>query len=264
VHSPPQLSRQTIFPAALAILVLATFSVPLVAQLPSPSRAPRGNTWLPPGEIGQRQLMRSPTLPAYFQPVEFQLPDSVRIAPAMDGRFLAPQAGPVKAGLLIGSVYRFRVTGIPNHIGEEVYPSVELLDRLYPPPGRATDFPIPITLSVSELEKALAGRFITRVIYLEDPRKAFPAAQHPTRQLTYDVPSHTDPLDFAQQLGRPVAILRLGSRMPGRDRVSGRFLFATPPWQPLSSNNEAPADAVQRQPAIPRIRIARPAGPPFR
>lgn len=198
-------------------------------------------------------------MPAYFQPVQLQLPASVRLAPAQDGQFLQPQEGSFTAGLLIGSVYRFRVTGIPNHIGEEVYPSVEVIDRLYPPAGRSAEFPIPIRLSVAELEKALAGRFVTRVIYLEDPRKPFPAAQDPTRQLTYDVPSHMDPLDLAQQLGRPVAILRMGSRMPARDSVSGRFLFRTPPWRPIRMATDSPS--VERTEAIPRIPIARPAAP---
>ena len=42
-----------------------------------------------------------------------------------------------KAGLLIGSVYRLRVTSIPLAEGLEVFPTIEVIDRLYAPLGPA-------------------------------------------------------------------------------------------------------------------------------
>ena len=76
--------------------------------------------------------------------------------------------------MLIGKVYRFRVTGIKRNEGFEVFPTVEVINRMYPPKGQATRFPIPIQLTEEELALAISGRFVTRVIYLEDPRTALP------------------------------------------------------------------------------------------
>ncbi|NIP85789.1 MAG: hypothetical protein GTO03_09605, partial [Planctomycetales bacterium] len=62
---------------------------------------------------------------------------------AVRGGFEPPRDAPRTVGLLIGQVYRFQVTGIPLQEGREVFPSLEVIDRLYPPPGREAEFPIP-------------------------------------------------------------------------------------------------------------------------
>ena len=77
----------------------------------------------------------------------------------------------------IGYVYRLQVTSIPNNDGVDIYPTIELIDRLYPPPGLALRFPIPIDLTQDELELAASGAFVTRVIYVEDPLHALPIAR---------------------------------------------------------------------------------------
>ena len=213
---------------------------------------------LPPGAVGQAQLSRGGPIAGYFQPVEVQPPGAVELAAAAEGRFMSSRPGPLKAGMLIGAVYRLRVTNIPGHVGKELFPSIEVIDRLYPPSGRVAEFPIPIVLTEKELLQALKGTFITRVIYLEDPRQAFPAPEIPGQQLTYDVPSHLNPVDLADQLGRPVAILRLGSRILQFDQVSRRFLFDSPPLRFFPAAKEIPAAAIEKLPHIPRVRLSRP------
>ena len=238
----------------LACLLLGTTSLQAQAR----RTAPRLNASMPPGSVGQAQLSRGGPIPGYFQPVEIQPPGTVELAAAVDGRFLPSRPGPLKAGMLIGAVYRLRVTNIPGHVGEELFPSIEVIDRLYPPAGQAAEFPIPIVLTEKELKRALGGTFITRVIYLEDPHQAFPALQTPGRQLTYDVPPHTNPLDLADQLGRPVAILRIGSRIPQFDQLGSRFLFQSPPLRFFPAAGEKPSAAIERLPMIPRIHISQP------
>jgi hypothetical protein len=218
---------------------------------------------LPPGTVGQGQLLRGGPLPGYFQPVEIQAPRGARISLAMDGQFQASQEAPVMAGMLIGSVYRFKVSGIPRREGFEVFPTIEVINRLYPPPGLATHFPIPVQLTQEELEMALAGNFVTRVIYLENPNNALPVQSDPQRQLYYEVRGIEDPLQVADRLGRPVAILRMGARVPDFDAVSQRFLFDSPPLLPLTKPAPLPdrrsgledppetSDAQRRVPLVP-------------
>ncbi len=185
---------------------------------------------MPPGAIGSRQLLRGGALPGYFQPVEIKAPAGALVSLAAMGQFDAAEKAPVTVGMLIGSVYRLRVTNIPQHPGMEVFPTVEVIDRLYAPTGRAPKFPIPIELSLADLRLALDGKFVTRVIYLEDPRTALPVAEDSKGQSWFEAGPGHDPLAMADSLGRPVAIIRLGARLPSGTGLDDQFLFGCPPF----------------------------------
>jgi hypothetical protein len=185
---------------------------------------------MPPGWVGQKQLTRGGARPGYFQPVHVTGPKGSTVALAEDGGFAATTKNDALAGMLIGQVYRLKVTGIEFHEGEEVYPTIEVIDRLYPPPGQAARFPIPVELTTEELEMALAGKYVTRVIYIEEPTRALPRQDEPPRQRYFEVAPGTDPLHEADRLGRPVAILRMGSRLPTPEFVDGKFMYLNPPY----------------------------------
>jgi hypothetical protein len=184
-----------------------------------------------PGAVGSQQLLRGGPLPGYFQPVEIIAPAGTAIALAANGQFDQAQVSPAQAGLLIGAVYRLRVTNIPDNPGLEVFPSIELVDRLYPPPGLERRFAIPIELSEEDLRLALAGKFVTRVVYLENPQYAQPT-RNTNGQNWFDIGAGRDPLAVADNLGRPVAIVRMGARLPTdpSGAPSQDFLYGSPPW----------------------------------
>jgi len=185
---------------------------------------------LPPGAIGRMRLQQGGPLSGYYQPVKIRTPDGVLIAPAARGTFLQPQDEALLMGLHIGSVYRFKVTRIPKYEGFEVYPSLEVIDRLYPPSGQKWRFPIPIDITQSELELAINGKYVTRVIYLENPNNALPLRQNPDEIQWFEASPSENPLEVADRLGRPVAILRIGGRLPGSEGASDAFLFGSPGW----------------------------------
>jgi len=190
---------------------------------------------MPPGAIGRQRLMRGGPLSGFCQPVEIRAPKGARIAPAagsanMDGQtWLEGQVDRLLVGLSIGPVYRFKVTEISEHPGLELFPTVELIDRLYPPPGQMLRFPVPIELTLNELLLAAEGRFITRVIYLEDPNLAPAIARDGEEQPWIEARPGEDPLVTADYLGRPMAILRLGGRVPGNNQPNPAFLYGAPP-----------------------------------
>jgi hypothetical protein len=198
---------------------------------------------MPPGAIGSQQLQRGGPLPGYFQPVEIKGPPGAMIAPAVGGDFDEPQPGALVAGMLIGAVYRLRVTDIPLQEGFEVYPTIEVIDRTYPPLGKEFKFPIPIDLTQEELEMAISGRFVTRVIYLEDPDRAVPVARDGNEQSYFEVDDGENPLDVADALGRPVAILRMGARVPDPDGPDELFLYGSPPFVRFT-RTEPPAMSI--------------------
>src|SRR5215212_1272779 len=170
---------------------------------------------MPPGAIGSQRLERGGPLSGYFQPVRIRAPEGARIALAPEGGNSKARANEALVGMQIGYVYRLQVTSIPNNEGVGIYPTIELVDRLYPPPGLALRFPIPIELTQDELELAAGGAFVTRVIYVEDPLNALPIARHANGEQPWtEAPAGEDPLVTADLNGRPVAILRIGSRAP--------------------------------------------------
>lgn len=203
---------------------------------------------LPPGTIGQGQLQRFPHLRGYFQPVQILLPRGVRASLSVDGQFDPPRRGPVLAGMQVGEVYPLKISSIPFSEGLEVYPTIELINRIYPPAGQELHFPIPVQVTREELEIALSGNFVTRVIYLEDPQTALAFRDEADQQRYYEVSTDQDPLRIADRLGRPVAILRMGSRVPD-DGASG-VVAQTPPvilYEAPSSREPAPVrSAIDR------------------
>ena len=193
------------------------------------------NSDSPPGVVGSGRLLRGGAVMGFFQPVEVSGPEQLEVALAQSGQFLPPLSAPVKVGMLVGSVYRLRVTNIPLRPGDELYPTIEVLDRMYAPRGREHRFPIPVRLEQEDLLSALSGALVTRVIYLEDSQAASPLADEPGSQRVTDVAGNDNALQVADQLGRPMAILRIGSRVPAdlQGDLSG-FLYNSPPWTPLS------------------------------
>ena len=214
----------------VAALILCGFAAPALAQ-----RDPHylHSSEMPPGAIGREQLARGGPLAGYWQPVEIVLPDGGAVSFEAEGRFSPPQAGSKKVAMQIGYAYRLHVTGIPLRPGEEVYPTIELVSRTFPPPGQEWNFPIPIHLTLEEIELALEGNFVTRVIYLEDPNQALPVQDRRDFQRYFEIGPAQEPLETADQLGRPMAILRMGSRMPQIDaRNLAPGALSPPIWLP--------------------------------
>ncbi|TWU26606.1 hypothetical protein Pla52o_04590 [Novipirellula galeiformis] len=203
---------------------------------------------MPAGVIGQARLSGRGPVQGYFQPVAFSGPQGVSFSMPQGNEFFGQEEATLQAGLLIGAVYRFRITGIPQAEGAELYPTVELIDRIYPPPGLATTFPIPINLDRDDLEAALEGRLVTRVIYLEDPSTALPIAETPKTSRAIELSEYQDALQVADEMGRPVAIVRIGSvAPPSAPALMPQFFFGYPAWTPIYQVEQTqPEQAVQQ------------------
>ncbi len=190
---------------------------------------------MPPGYVGQARLAGRGFVNGYFQPVALTGPQGTRFSLTRDGGY-SEGSELLQAGLLVGTVYRFQITRIPMMEGAELYPTIEVIDRTYPPPGLATRYPIVIHLDQEDLESALAGKMVTRVIYLEDPETAVPMQQTPVTNRPVDIAEYQDALEVADRLGRPVAIVRVGSLAPPRTpALMPGFFFGFPPWSPMKS-----------------------------
>ena len=237
--------------ATMIVSVCLGLAAILPAQTPSGYYCPPDVA--PSGAIGSRQLQRGGPLLGLgcsgngqvphggaFASVEIRAPKGVTISMAVEGCFEQPQAAPSRVGMLVGPVYRFRVMNLPLSPGIEVFPTIEIVDRLYPPPGLELRFPIPVELTAEELQMAADGKFVTRVIYVEDPHAAVPMADDEKHQSWFDVGPGKSPLRVARNLGRPVAVLRLGGRLPDPDAgVDMGFLCGCPPLVHFNVNKQS-------------------------
>ncbi|MDR3232503.1 MAG: hypothetical protein LBT46_02335 [Planctomycetaceae bacterium] len=165
----------------------------------------------------------------YFQSVQIRCSDGVKVSAAAGNQFSVPQSSPFQAGFLAACRYRLKLTEIPFHAGAEIFPTLTLFARTYPPQGREQEFPIVVEITLEDMELALQGRYVTKIVYLEDPKKALPVRDVDNRQLSADVQG--DPIAVAASQGLPVAALQLGSRLPDMNRIDAAFTFGSPPVQ---------------------------------
>ena len=182
-----------------------------------------------PGVIGRKLLKSGEIKPTTFQPVKIVTPNEAIVSTAIGNGFNEESWQPV-LGLLVGRAYRFKVSYVTETEQHTVYPTIELIDNLDPPDGRAGEFPIPVEFTAEEIKLASAGNMVTRVVYVEDPKMSLPSIYRRGKAQPYfETDPGTDPLAVADTLGRPVAIVRIGSRAPDKFGPTGDFMFQSPP-----------------------------------
>ena len=201
----------------LVFLLTANFTISLVASTASAQPA---STWQPLNQrspLGQTaawmQHIRQEHQ-GWMQPVKIEVPGGGDVS-VYNGSHepAAVVSEPALFAVNPGHTYRLRLANMPNFPEAELYPSIEVLDRLHPPAGQVHQFPIPLPFSKEEIQQALSGRLVTRVVYLEQPQIA-----QQIDPLRRDVPQSVHPaenvLHEADRLGRPMLIVRIGSRRP--------------------------------------------------
>jgi hypothetical protein len=149
-------------------------------------------------------------LPESVQPVEIRCPAGAKVSIETAEGWSPEVAGAARMGLVVGAAYRLRITGIPRHEGREVYPSVRLLAKLDVPPGMAWRFPVEVVLDEDDLELALSGSHVRRVVY----SACDPDLPDVVPEVAFDVRPGDDCLEVATTLGDPVAEVIIGNRLP--------------------------------------------------
>ncbi len=174
-----------------------------------------------------------------FQPVRVELPSKGRVTWFIGSREEAKETAQVR--LAVSQSYRLRLSEMPEFPGIELFPSIEVIDRLHPPSGQSDAFPLPIAFSIEEIEAAVEGRMVTKVVYLEQPQLALPF------ELTSDTAVRTvnarlNLIEEADKAGRPLALIRLGGRLPAPNEIQGPFFGSGAPI--LTSSAHKKADVV--------------------
>jgi len=182
----------------------------------------------PTGTAGRWNALIKPGTAGIPQPVRISLPTTGTVTfYAGSPQNQIPQTAPAQASLGVGYVYRVRIHQMPEFPGVELFPTIELLDRLHAPPELTQEFPVPIEISEEEIQVALQDQMVTKVVYLEQPDLAFPTTQ--TQGIRVEKLSPQENLlQAADQRGRPLAIVRIGGRIPDPRSPTDEFFSQSP------------------------------------
>jgi uncharacterized repeat protein (TIGR01451 family) len=251
----------TLLPAVLLWLPPSIASAQEGRYVPLDQNAPVGRVGLWAGQFGKG-------LPGVLQPVQIALPSKGKVTVYNGGRETGVDLGsPAQFNVGIGFVYRLRIADMPEFPGIELFPTIETIDRLHPPPGRAQDFPIPVHFSAEEIEAALGGRLVTKVVYLEQPQLAV-TGDLTQAMLSRVLPPDRNLLIEADRSGRPMILVRLGGRTPDDSQLDASFYEPSAPFR-LAELKARPSEADAGRtvildkattftPAVPRSEIEDP------
>lgn len=245
------MKRSTLLAASIAAAFV--ISVPNVA-LAQRFANPRGRYFpldqeTTPGVVAQWNTLSRGTRIGTPQAVRIDAPKGTTVSfySGLDETQVQPSPAQVK--LAVGHIYRLKLSNIPGMPNVMLYPSVEVLDQLHPPAGMEDRYPVPIAITAKELKAAAQGRFVTKVIYLEAPRRAV-AKRRSQAEATTTMPNNINLFAEADRLGRPMMILRIGSRTPSPGGPNSfHFYGSGGPIMPSAMPVQTPAPA--KEPAKP-------------
>ena len=252
--------RSALAMTALVALMFSFASASSVAQV----RHNRVRSDMAPGLASERYRKADPDLANVTQPVRIIAPAETTVSVLSNGSVLSASQSKVTMGLAVGPVYQVKVSGLNLNESVELYPSIELLGRLYPPRGMENRFPIEIVITRDDLLQVIDGSMVTKVIYLEHGDMVVPHRHSPDTQPTFDVSANEDPLQSSQSLGRPMAILRIGSRVPLNGNPADTIRTIGPAPILLPEPVQFSLSDQPNRPALPRTARVEATQPPSR
>ncbi len=244
-----------------AVLQTCTVAVSIAQEHVDNNRYVPIDQYAPVGRVGRWTGIIGKGLGGILQSVQVSLPSTGKVTVFNGG----PQTGvpllaPAQFRIGVGYAYRLKISDLPEFPGVELYPTIEIFDRLHPPLGREAEFPVPIALSTDDIQKAIDGRMTTKVVYLEQPQLAVVGDLAPA-MLNRQLPPDRNLLIEADRLGRPMVLVRLGGRTPDEQHPEEGFFL---PPAPLSMEQHAarnPAPDVGRAVLIDKATVFTPAVP---
>ncbi len=222
---------------ALYLLMPLALGQPIgpLASLPTGSSLASSASCAPcaPGYGGPSRGMVPPYMPV---PARQPCPPMGPPAPVLAVRTVIPEGTTITAmpgspgakahgnavtfGFRPGYAYRLKLDQLPDFPNEALYPVLEVRGSIVPRPGmKYMEYAAPLNITKEDIQRALAGALITKVIYLEDPARAIPSSGTPERPIEIRSDDEREAFQEASENGRIVAVLRLGDRKPEADEL---------------------------------------------
>lgn len=153
----------------------------------------------------------------YRTEVRFVGPAGMKIswyAPRNDGKtgFTTQYLeAPARYNFLQSSIYRLKLSDIPNRPGVDLYPTLEVTACNPKTSTFLAHSAVPISFTEEDFEQVAAGNFVVKVIYLPDPQFQDLAVTGPDEVVSSRLEPGVDPILEAKRRGTILAIVRLGN-----------------------------------------------------
>jgi hypothetical protein len=149
--------------------------------------------------------------------VRFGGPPGMRVtwfAPGPDGKpGFGPQylEAPGRYNFLQASIYRLKLSDVPNHPGLVLYPTLEVVPAKVKTATFLSHSAVPVNFTEEDFEQVAAGNFVVKVIYLPDPQFQDLAAVGPDEVVSSRLEPGVDPICEAQRRGCILLVVRIGN-----------------------------------------------------
>jgi uncharacterized repeat protein (TIGR01451 family) len=131
-------------------------------------------------------------------------------------------------GFRPGYVYRLRTASKNADPNQGLGITIEVRGSIVPRPNMNTmEFPAPLHLSETDIDRITRGGVITKVVYLEDPSKAIAQEQKADEPLETLSNTERDALLEAEASGRIAAIVRIGDLAPSQQELAESYIPGT-------------------------------------
>lgn len=110
-----------------------------------------------------------------------------------------------------GYIYRLKLSDIPGRPGLNLYPTIEVAPSTPATDAFLTHNPIPAQFTEEDFDQVTAGNFVTKVIYLPDPKYQELAIAGVETLVSTRLEPGVDPILEADRRGTILMIVRLGA-----------------------------------------------------
>ena len=180
----------------------------------------------PMGAAPGRRFVSSKSQIYFLDPDGMQIGWQTSAGPNGERAYLPAQLTvPARYNFNQGYIYRLKITAIPGRSGAALYPSIEVAPTTPATDAYLAHNAIPVQFTDEDFQQVLdGGNFVTKVIYLPDPRFQELAVSGVETLVSTRLEPGIDPILEADKRGTILLIVRVGAidlEMPGGGSVLG-------------------------------------------
>jgi len=160
--------------------------------------------------------------PPITSQIAFLGPEGGEVAWDISGQGMfdsTPLILPGRQNFTQAAIYRLKLINLPDRPGVELYPTLEVAPVTPRTDAYLAHAPIPIQFTDEDLDQVLSGNFVTKVIYLPDPKFQELSLAGVETLVSTRLGPGVDPIAEADHRGSIMAILRIGNldlQLPGQ------------------------------------------------
>ena len=167
--------------------------------------------------------------------------------------YLPGRGTPFRYNFMQGYIYRLRLSEISGRPTLNLYPTIEVAPTTPVTDAYLTHNQIPVQFTAEDLDQVEGGNFVTKVIYLPDPRYQELAVANVETLVSTRLEPGVDPIIEADKRGTILMIVRLGGidlEMEGQGAITmpGDTAPAPVPGSTMMPPGSFPANAMPLTP----------------